>query len=150
MAPRGRAPDFRTILPEGCEQRGSSDHGAWPIRRATQASMVSGNEPRVSTKSNWKGASAQISGLMLMWRSTTGANAHLNRFPTYGVERAGEVRSAVADQESHVPEPVVEAEGEVAGLLHRALAGRAGGDAAQVHPAGAVRGGHPGRPSPAE
>jgi hypothetical protein len=44
----------------------------------------------------------------------------------------------VADQEPHVPEPLVEAEGEVAGLLHRPLAGRAGGDAAQVHPAGAV------------
>jgi hypothetical protein len=56
----------------------------------------------------------------------------------YGVERAGKVRAAVADQESHVPEPLVEAEGEVAGLLRRLLAGRAGSDAAQVHPAGTV------------
>src|SRR5258706_14667854 len=53
-------------------------------------------------------------------------------------EGAGEVRSAVADQESHVPEPLVGAEGEVAGLLHRPFAGRAGGDATRVHPAGAV------------
>jgi hypothetical protein len=34
-----------------------------------------------------------------------------------GVERRGEVRSAVADQESGVLEPVAEAEGQVAGLL---------------------------------
>jgi hypothetical protein len=34
-----------------------------------------------------------------------------------GVERGGEVRSAVADQELDVLEPLVEGEGEVAGLL---------------------------------
>jgi hypothetical protein len=56
----------------------------------------------------------------------------------YGVERGGEVRSAVADQESDVLEPLVEGEGEVAGLLHRPLAGGMCGDAAEVHPAGAV------------
>ena len=53
----------------------------------------------------------------------------------YGVERARKVRSAVADQESHFPEPLAWAKGEVAGLLHRPLAGRAGGDADQAHPA---------------
>ncbi len=45
---------------------------------------------------------------------------------------------AVADQEPDVPGLLVEAEGEVAGLLHRPLAGRVGGDAAEMHPAGAV------------
>jgi hypothetical protein len=55
-----------------------------------------------------------------------------------GVERGGEVRSAVADQEPDVPEPLVEAEGEVAGLLHSPLAGGMRCAAAEVHPAGAV------------
>ena len=45
---------------------------------------------------------------------------------------------AVAEQEPDVFELLVEAEGEVAGLLHGPLAGRVGGDAAEVHPAGAV------------
>ena len=35
-----------------------------------------------------------------------------------GVERGGEIRSTVADQELDVLEPLVEAEGKVAGLLH--------------------------------
>ena len=35
-------------------------------------------------------------------------------------------------------EPLAEVEGEVAGLLHRPRAGGMGGDAAEVHPAGAV------------
>jgi hypothetical protein len=47
-------------------------------------------------------------------------------------------RSAVAGQESDVPEPPVESEGEVTGLLHRPLAGGRCGDAAKVHSAGAV------------
>ena len=51
---------------------------------------------------------------------------------------AGEVRSVVAEQESDVLEPLAEGEGEVAGLLHGPLAGGVGGDAAEVHPAGAV------------
>jgi hypothetical protein len=55
-----------------------------------------------------------------------------------GVERESEVRSAVADQELDVLEPLVEGEGEVAGLLHSPVAGGMGGDAAGVHPAGAV------------
>ena len=55
-----------------------------------------------------------------------------------GVERGGEVRSAVADQEFDVLEPLGEGEGEVAGLLGRSLAGGVGGDAAQMHAAGAV------------
>ena len=38
----------------------------------------------------------------------------------------------------HVPEPLVEGQGEVAGLLHRPLAGGVGGDSAQMHPAGAM------------
>ena len=38
----------------------------------------------------------------------------------------------------HVLEPLAEGEGEVAGLLHRPLAGGVRGDAAQMHPAGAV------------
>ena len=38
----------------------------------------------------------------------------------------------------HVLEPLAEAEGQVAGLLHRPLAGGIRGDAAQMHPAGAV------------
>ncbi len=38
----------------------------------------------------------------------------------------------------HVPEPLAEAEGEVAGLLHGPLARRAGGDPAEVQPPGAM------------
>jgi hypothetical protein len=55
-----------------------------------------------------------------------------------GVERAGEVRSAAADEELDVLESFVEAEGEVAGLLYGPLAGGLCGDAAQMHPAGPV------------
>jgi hypothetical protein len=42
-----------------------------------------------------------------------------------GVERGGEVRSAIADQELNALEPFIEAEGEVAGLLQGPL-GRSG------------------------
>src|ERR1039458_3420220 len=56
----------------------------------------------------------------------------------HGVERGREVRSAVTDEELDVLEPLVEGQGEVAGLLHRPLAGGAGGDSAKVHPAGAM------------
>jgi hypothetical protein len=38
----------------------------------------------------------------------------------------------------HVREPLAEGEGEVAGLLHRPVAGGVCGDAAQMHPAGTV------------
>src|SRR5450755_1712026 len=55
-----------------------------------------------------------------------------------GVEGRGEVRAAVADQEPEIREPVAEVQGEVAGLLYRPVAGGVGGDAADVHPAGAV------------
>jgi hypothetical protein len=55
-----------------------------------------------------------------------------------GVERGGEVRSTVADQKLNVLEPLGEAEGEVAGLLHGPRARRARGDPANVHPAGAM------------
>ena len=51
---------------------------------------------------------------------------------------AGEVRAAIVDQEPHGLEPLVEGEGQVAGLLHGPLPGGMGGDAAEVHPAGAV------------
>ena len=54
------------------------------------------------------------------------------------VERGGEVRSAVVDQELNVFEPLVEGEGEIAGLLHGPLAGGMCGDASEVHPAGAI------------
>jgi hypothetical protein len=40
-----------------------------------------------------------------------------------GVERGGEVRFAVADEELNVPEPLAEGGGEVAGLLDRPFAG---------------------------
>ena len=55
-----------------------------------------------------------------------------------GIERGGEVRAAVAEQEPDVLEPPAEGEGEVAGLLHGPRTGRVRGDAADVHPAGAV------------
>src|ERR1039457_3959476 len=55
-----------------------------------------------------------------------------------GIEGRGEVRAAVPDQKTDVPEPLAEVKGQVAGLLHRPHAGRVGGDAAEVHPAGAV------------
>ena len=54
------------------------------------------------------------------------------------VERGGEVRAAIVDQESHGSEPLIEGEGQVAGLLHGPLPGGMGSDAAEVHPAGAV------------
>jgi hypothetical protein len=50
-----------------------------------------------------------------------------------GVEGACEVRASVADQESDVLEPLVEAEGEVAGQLHGPLTGGVRGDAADVY-----------------
>jgi hypothetical protein len=53
-----------------------------------------------------------------------------------GVERGGEVRSAVADEELNVPEPLVEGESDVTSLLDRPFAGGVGGNAAQMHPAG--------------
>ena len=49
-----------------------------------------------------------------------------------GAEGVSEVRASVADQESDVLEPLVEAEDEVAGLLHGPLGG-ARGDAADAH-----------------
>ena len=53
-------------------------------------------------------------------------------------EACREVRSAVTDEELDVLEPLVEGQGEVAGLLHRPLAGGVGGHAAKMHPAGAM------------
>jgi hypothetical protein len=50
----------------------------------------------------------------------------------------GEVRSAIADQEADVLEPFVETDRQVAGLLHCPVAGRVRGDAAEMHPAGAM------------
>ena len=38
----------------------------------------------------------------------------------------------------HVPEPLTEGDGKVAGLPHRPFSGGVGGDAAQMHPAGAM------------
>src|SRR5580704_5062459 len=55
-----------------------------------------------------------------------------------GVEGAGEVRSAVADEEPDVLEPLAEAHAEIAGLLHRPLTGGVRDDAAEMNPAGAV------------
>jgi hypothetical protein len=52
-----------------------------------------------------------------------------------GVEGCGEVRSAVADQELNVLEPLAEAGGEVAGLLYGPLASGVRGDLSDVHPA---------------
>ncbi len=49
-----------------------------------------------------------------------------------GVERGSEVRSAIADHELDVLEPLAEGEGEVAGLLHSPLAGGVRGDAAKI------------------
>jgi hypothetical protein len=49
-----------------------------------------------------------------------------------GVERGGEVRSAIANQEPDVLEPLAEGESEVAGLLHGPVPGRMRGDAAQL------------------
>ena len=55
-----------------------------------------------------------------------------------GIEGRGEVRPAVTDQEPEVPEPFAEIHGQVAGLQYCPLAGRVGGDAAEVHPAAAM------------
>src|ERR1035437_11050524 len=55
-----------------------------------------------------------------------------------GVERDSKVRSAIADHERDVLEPLAEAEGQVTGLLHCPLAGGVRGDAAKMHPAGAM------------
>src|SRR5256886_14602468 len=56
--------------------------------------------------------------------------------PEYGVKGAGEVRSAITNQELDVCEPLVEAEGQVAGLLHGPLASGVRGNATEVPPAG--------------
>ena len=58
--------------------------------------------------------------------------------PEDGIEGTGEVRSAIADQESDVLEPFAETDRQVAGLLHCPVAGRVRGDAAEMHPAGAM------------
>jgi hypothetical protein len=55
---------------------------------------------------------AFISGVWTCGAQDPGAGG-----PEDGIERGGEVRSAVADQKLDVLEPVVEAEGQVAGLL---------------------------------
>src|SRR6185312_10455237 len=55
----------------------------------------------------------------------------------YGVKGAGEVRSAITNQEVDVCEPLVEAEGQVTGLLRGPLARGVRGNATEVHPAGA-------------
>jgi hypothetical protein len=55
-----------------------------------------------------------------------------------GVEGLGEVRAAVADQEPHILQPLAGGQSEVAGLLPGPVAGGVRGDAAEVHPAGAV------------
>ena len=57
-------------------------------------------------------------------------------------DEGSEVRSAIADHELDVREPLAEGEGEVTGLLHRPLASRVRGDAAKVHPPAAVPGEH--------
>ncbi len=49
-----------------------------------------------------------------------------------------EVRAAIADHELDVRKPLAEAEGQVTGPLHGLLAGGVRGDAAKMHPAGAV------------
>ena len=54
------------------------------------------------------------------------------------IERGREVGAAVTDQEPEAREPLIQIQGQVAGLLHSPCAGRVRGDAAQVHPAGAV------------
>jgi hypothetical protein len=48
------------------------------------------------------------------------------------------------------PKPLVEAEGEVAGLLHRPIANGVRGDAAKIHPAGAMFNEHQDIQSPEE
>ncbi len=55
-----------------------------------------------------------------------------------GIEGTGENRSAIADQESDVLEPLAETDRQVAGLLYCPVAGRVRGDAAEMHPAGAM------------
>src|SRR5260370_38812658 len=53
-----------------------------------------------------------------------------------GVERGSEVRSAIADQEPDVLEPLPEGESQVASLLHCPVPGGVRGEAAQMHPTG--------------
>src|SRR5271154_998031 len=67
-----------------------------------------------------------------------------------GVERGGEVRSAIANQELNIPEPLAETEGEVPGLLHGPLPGGVRGDPAKMHPAAAVLDEHQDIQSPEE
>jgi len=54
------------------------------------------------------------------------------------VEVLGELRSAVADHQLDALEAFAEAEGQIAGLVHRPLRSGVRRDAAQVHLAGAV------------
>ena len=55
-----------------------------------------------------------------------------------GVERGSDVRSAIADQEPDVLEPLTEGQSEVAGLLHCPVPRGVRGDAAQMHSAATV------------
>src|SRR5262249_53515304 len=48
-----------------------------------------------------------------------------------GIEGRGEIRVAVTDQKTEVPEPLADVEGQVAGPLRRPVARRVGGDAAR-------------------
>ena len=54
------------------------------------------------------------------------------------VERGGELGVAIADEEPDASAGVVEVHEQVAGLLYEPGAGRVGGDAEDVHPAGGV------------
>jgi hypothetical protein len=82
--------------------------------------------------------SARLSQFAFVRGGLDGADQNAAGGLEYGVERGGEVRDAVADQEPELVEPLAEAEGEVASLLHGPLSGRAGGDPAEVYLAGAV------------
>jgi hypothetical protein len=55
-----------------------------------------------------------------------------------GVERRGELRVPIPDEESEAAAGIVEVHEQVASLLGQPGAGRLGGDAEDVHPAGGV------------
>jgi hypothetical protein len=54
----------------------------------------------------------------------------------HGVERAGELRVSVPDQEPEAANPIAEIHDQVAGLLGGPLGGRMGGDTEDVHSPG--------------
>jgi hypothetical protein len=85
-----------------------------------------------------QGAGEAFADRIRAWRLDGGAQDPGAGGLEDGVEVAGKVRSAVADEDPDVREPIAEGHAETVGLLHRPLTGGVGGAAAEMTPASAV------------